>query len=358
MSDKKLMKGNEAIAEAAVLGGARYFFGYPITPQNEIPEYMSKRLPEVGGVFVQAESEVSAINMVYGAAGAGARAITSSSSPGISLKQEGISYIAGAELPCVIINMVRGGPGLGGIQPAQSDYFQAVKGGGHGDYKLLVYGPGSVQEAVDLIYNAFEKAEEYRMPVMLLGDGMLGQIMEAVTLPPMKDLSNAKEKDWATTGTHHGKDRRIINSLYIEPDVLESLNHRLFDRYEVLKQKEVLYEEYLTSDADVIICAYGTVARISKSAINTLRKEGYKVGMLRPITLFPFPEKILNKLSDSEQLKAFLTIELSMGQMIEDVKLSVCGKKPVDFYGRVGGNVMTPEDIVKFIKEKYYGDRI
>lgn len=349
---KILMKGNEAVAEAAVRGGCRAFFGYPITPQNEIPEYLSKRLPEVGGCFIQAESEVSAINMVYGAAGAGARAMTSSSSPGISLKQEGISYICGAELPCVIVNMVRGGPGLGGIQPAQSDYFQTVKGGGHGDYHMLVYAPSSVQEAVNIMYNAFDKADEYRMPVMMLGDGMIGQIMEAVELPPMKDPATFPKKEWATDGTGVGKNRRIINSLYIEPDVLEEVNHRLFKRYDTLKEKEVMCEKYLCDDAEIVIVAYGTVARISKSAVNDLRAKGIKVGLIRPITLYPYPEKIINEVAKQECVREFLTIELSMGQMVEDVRLAVNGLKPVDFYGRTGGNVMTPDDIVNYVLAK------
>ena len=349
---KVLMKGNEAVAEAAVRGGCRAFFGYPITPQNEIPEYLSKRLPEVGGCFIQAESEVSAINMVYGAAGAGARAMTSSSSPGISLKQEGISYICGAELPCVIVNMVRGGPGLGGIQPAQSDYFQTVKGGGHGDYHMLVYAPSSVQEAVNIAYDAFDKADEYRMPVMILGDGMIGQIMEAVELPEMKDPATFPKKEWATDGTGVGKNRRIINSLYIEPDVLEEVNHRLFKRYDALRANEVKCETYMCEDAEIVIVAYGTVARISKSAVNELRQKGIKVGLVRPITLYPYPEKIINDIAKQECVREFLTIELSMGQMVEDVRLAVNGLKPVDFYGRTGGNVMTPDDIVNYVLAK------
>ena len=254
---KELMKGNEAIAEAAVRGGCRAFFGYPITPQNEIPEYMSWRLFEVGGTYVQAESEVAAINMVYGAAGAGARAMTSSSSPGISLKQEGISYICGARLPCVIVNMVRGGPGLGGIQPAQSDYFQATKGGGHGDYHLLVYGPSSVQECVDIMYNAFDVSDKYRVPVMILGDGMLGQIMEPVELPEFKDLSKLPRKPWATYGDNKGKDRQIVNSLLIEPDVLEAHCHLLEDTYKEIAKNETAFENYLCDDAEVVITAYG-----------------------------------------------------------------------------------------------------
>ncbi len=352
MSEKKLMKGNEAIAEAAIRGGCRFFAGYPITPQNEIPEYMSWRLFEVGGQFVQSESEVAAINMVYGAGGAGARAMTSSSSPGISLKQEGISYIAGAEIPCVVINMVRAGPGLGGIQPCQGDYFQAVKGGGHGDYKMLVYGPNSVQECMDIVYNAFDKADEYRIPVMILGDGMLGQIMEAVTLPEMKDITKLPKKEWATTGDGVGANRRIVNSLYIEPDELEAINKRMYEKYAVMAERETRYEEYLCEDAEIVLTAYGTVARIAKSAVNILREEGIKAGLLRPITLYPFPTAAFNKVASEENVKRFVCVELSMGQMIEDVKLATECKKPVDFYGRSGGNVMSPEDIVEFVKRE------
>lgn len=352
MEEKKLMKGNEAIAEAAIRGGCRAFFGYPITPQNEIPEYMSYRMPEVGGVFIQSESEVSAINMVYGAGGTGVRAMTSSSSPGISLKQEGISYIAGAEIPCVIVNMVRSGPGLGGIQPAQCDYFQAVKGGGHGDYKMLVYGPCSVQECVDIMYDAFDKAFMYRVPVMILGDGMLGQIMEAVKLPPMKDLSNVKRPEWATDGTRFGKEHRVINSLYIIPDELEKINHKLFDKYELMAKNECMYEEYMCEDAEIILTAYGTVARIAKSSVDLLREKGIKAGLMRPITLFPFPSDRYARLANMENVKEFVAVELSMGQMIEDVKLAVEGKKPVKFFGRCGGNVMSSEDIVDFIEKE------
>ncbi|NCA66532.1 MAG: 3-methyl-2-oxobutanoate dehydrogenase subunit VorB [Clostridia bacterium] len=352
MSERELMKGNEAIAEAAIRGGCRFFFGYPITPQNEIPEYMSARLPEVGGVFIQAESEVSAINMVYGAAGVGARAMTSSSSPGISLKQEGISYIAGAELPCVIVNMVRCGPGLGGIQPSQGDYFQSVKGGGHGDYRMLVYGPSTVQEAVELAYSAFDKAEQYRLPVMILGDGMLGQIMEPVSLPEMKDISKLPRKEWAADGSHIGADRKIINSLYIEPDILEAMNIKLNNVYIDMSKNEVMCEEYLCDDAEIIITAYGTVGRIAKSSVQMLRKEGIKAGLIRPITLYPFPTQVYAKHVARAELKNILCVELSIaGQMIEDVRLSVDGKKPVSYFGRGGGNVMSAEDIVKVIKE-------
>lgn len=350
---KVLMKGNEAIAEAAVRAGCRAFFGYPITPQNEIPEYFSRRMPEVGGVFVQAESEVSAINMVYGAAGSGARVMTSSSSPGISLKQEGISYICAAELPCVIVNMVRGGPGLGGILPAQSDYFQAVKGGGHGDYRMLVYGPSTVQEAVDIMYEAFDKADKYRIPVMILGDGVLGQIMEAIELPEMVDIQTIPKKEWATDGTGVGESRRVINTLKIKPDVLEEVNNRLAYKYKSLSKHEVRYEQYRTEDAEIIFVAYGTVARISKSAVDTLRDKGIKAGLFRPITLYPFPSDPLLSLSKLRSSKKFLVIELSMGQMVEDVRLAVNGNKPVDFFGKVGGIIITPDDIVNYvIKEK------
>ncbi|MCQ2603049.1 MAG: 3-methyl-2-oxobutanoate dehydrogenase subunit VorB, partial [Clostridia bacterium] len=307
------------------------------------------RLPQVGGHFIQAESELAAINMVYGSAGAGGRAMTSSSSPGISLKQEGISYICGAELPCVIINMVRSGPGLGGIQPAQGDYFQAVKGGGHGDYKMLVYGPCSVQECVDLLYGAWDKAEKYRLPVMILGDGMLGQIMEAVTLPEMKDPATFPKKEWATDGTGFGATRRIVNSLYIVPDELEEMNHKLQKVYDNMCENETMVEEYLVDDAEIVLTAYGTVARIAKSAVDMLREKGVKAGLIRPITLYPFPKDAFKKAVDNSSVKKFLAVELSMGQYIEDVKLIVEGKKPVEFFGRSGGNVMAPEDIVEFV---------
>lgn len=348
---KKLWKGNEAIAEAAVAAGCRYFFGYPITPQNEIPEYMSWRLFEVGGSFIQAESEVSAINMVYGAAGAGARAMTSSSSPGISLKQEGISYIAGAELPCVIVNMMRSGPGLGGISPAQGDYFQATKGGGHGDYHCIVYAPSTVQEFVDITYNAFDVADKYRNPVMIIGDGMLGQMMETAEIPPMKDLSTLPSKDeWAACGHSDGK-QRLINSIRIEPDDLEAFNNRLFKKYQLIAENETKFEEYHNEDAEIVFVAYGSVARICKSAVLELRAQGIKAGLIRPITLYPFPTDVIVKTADKACAKKFITVEMSMGQMVEDVRLAVNGKKPVEFYGRCGGNIMMPADLVKYVKE-------
>ena len=345
---RKFMKGNEAIAEAAIRGGCRYFFGYPITPQNEVPEYMSKRLPEVGGVFIQSESEVAAINMVYGASCAGARAMTSSSSPGISLKQEGISYIATGELPCVILNMVRGGPGLGTIFPAQGDYFQATKGGGHGDYKMLVYTPASVQEAVDIIYEAFDKADKYRVITYILGDATIGQMMEPVELPEFKDLNNLPVKEWATTG-HKAEEHKIITTLEMNPDKFEGMIDHMYETYELLKKNEVRYEEYMCEGADTIVVAYGTVSRIAKTAVAKLREKGYKVGLFRPITVFPFPEVQIAELAGKKEVKRFFVTELSKGQMVEDVRLAVNGRKPVEFFGRNGGNVMTAEELMNEI---------
>ena len=347
---KVLMKGNEAIAEAAIQAGCKYFFGYPITPQNEIPAYMAKKLPKIGGTFIQAESEVSAINMVYGAAGAGARVMTSSSSPGISLKQEGISYIAGAELPCVIVNIVRGGPGLGGIQPAQSDYFQSVKGGGHGDYHLVVYAPATLQEAVNLTIEAFDVADQYRNPVMILGDGMLGQMMEPIEFVTPKKR-NLPEKTWATTGCDGSRPTNIINSLYIDPAELEEVIHRIFNKYEIIKQKEMKYECYQVEEADIIVAAYGTTSRIVKSTIELAKDKGIKIGLIRPITLWPFPYEVFDTTAAQESVKAFLSVEMSMGQMIEDVKIGVNGKKPVYFTGRTGGMVPTPQSILEKIEQ-------
>ena len=344
-----LMKGSEAIAEAAIRNGARFFFGYPITPQTEIPEYMSARMPEVDGCFLQAESEVAAINMVYGAAGAGARVMTSSSSPGISLKQEGISYIVGAELPCVIVNMVRGGPGLGSIQPAQSDYYQSTRGGGHGDYRMLVLAPSSVQEAVELTQQAFDLADKYRNPVLVMGDGLIGQMMEPVEMPEYVK-PELPEKTWAATGWKPGcgRERAIINSLYIDPSVLEQHNRKLYAKYAVMEQEECRWQEEMTDDADFVIVAYGTTARIARSAMRKLRENGIKVGLIRPITLWPFPNAPIQKAA--EHAKAFLTVEMSMGQMVDDVRLAVNGKKPVEFYGRTGGIVPTVREIVEQIE--------
>lgn len=336
------MTGNEAIAEAAIQAGCRYFFGYPITPQNEILEYMSRRLPEVGGCFLQAESEVAAINMVFGAAGAGARVMTSSSGPGISLKQEGISFIAAAELPCVIVNIMRAGPGLGGIQPSQSDYFQATKGGGHGGYHSLVLAPSTVQEAADLTMEAFDLADKYRNPVMILGDGYLGQMMEPVEFSERKAVT-APAKDWAITGAK-GRPRNVIRTLYLETDELEQLNLRIHRKYQEMAKNEVRVETYLTDDAEIVIAAYGTTARIAKTAIKILRGEGIKAGLVRPITLFPFPYQSFAKVS--EKVDKLLVVEMSLGQMIEDVKIGVNGRAGVYFYGRVGGNVPSYDEIV------------
>ncbi|MGO1371482.1 MAG: 3-methyl-2-oxobutanoate dehydrogenase subunit VorB [Senegalia sp. (in: firmicutes)] len=351
---KVLMKGNEAIGAAAIKAGCNYFFGYPITPQNELPEYMSRELPGVGGVYLQAESEVAAINMVYGAAGAGARVMTSSSSPGIALKQEGISYIAGAELPCVIVNIVRGGPGLGGIQPAQSDYFQATRGGGNGDYRHLVYAPATIQETVDLVMESFDVAEQYRNPVMVIGDGMIGQMMEPVEFNEPKKRTIAP-KTWATDGTKGKRKPNIINSLYIDPQVLENHVLKLEKKYDEIRKNETRYENYNVDDADVVVVAYGTTSRIVKNAIVKCEEEGMKVGLIRPITLWPFPDKAFEEITD--KTKAVLTVEMSTGQMIDDVKIAVNGKKPVYFYGRTGGMVPTPDAIVSEIKKITGGEK-
>lgn len=348
------MKGNEAIGAAAIKAGCRYFFGYPITPQNEVPEYMSRELPKVGGTFVQAESEVAAINMVYGAAGAGARVMTSSSSPGIALKQEGISYIAGAELPCVIINIMRGGPGLGGIQPSQTDYFQSTRGGGNGDYRSLVLAPANVQELADLIMLGFDKADEYRTPVMVVADGMIGQMMEPVEFKDEEEKV-LEEKAWATKGTKGQRKPNVINSLYLDPAELEQHNIRLQEKYNRMKENEVKVESYNLENADLVISAYGTTSRIVKTAIDKLEDEGYKIGLIRPITLWPYPFDEFNKINDS--CKGVLTVEMNTGQMLEDVKLALNGRLPAYFYGRTGGMVPTPEEIVDKVKEILGGDR-
>ncbi|CEG29763.1 3-methyl-2-oxobutanoate dehydrogenase subunit VorB [Bacillus sp. B-jedd] len=345
---KVLMKGNEVIAEAAIHAGCKYFFGYPITPQSELVAYMARRLPEVGGLFLQAESEVAAINMVYGAAGTGVRVMTSSSSPGFSLKQEGISYLAGAELPAVIVNVVRGGPGLGNIQPAQSDYFQVTKGGGHGDYHTPVLAPASLQEIVDLTRESFAIADRYRTPVILMGDGMLGQMMEPVEFS-REMQSDFPPKEWATTGTRGDGKRRVITSLQLDAETLEQRNIHLQKKYAEIVKNEVRYETYLTEDADYIITAFGTVARIAMNAIDRARKQGIKVGLIRPISLWPFPVLPFHETRD--RVKGYLSVEMSAGQMIEDVRLAVEGKAPVDFYGRTGGVVPTQEEIFGKITE-------
>lgn len=344
---KILMKGNEAMAEAAIMSGCRYYFGYPITPQNEVTAYMAKRLPEVGGVFLQAESEVSAINMVYGAGGAGGRVMISSSSPGISLMQEGISYIAGAEIPCVIVNVMRGGPGLGNITAAQSDYLQATKGGGHGDYHLIVLAPASVQEIADMMDKAFDLADKYRNPVMVLMDGILGQMMEPVEFKEkLSEELPVKQKDWATTGMRDREKPNLITSLYIEPEALEQHNYRLKEKYDKIKQNEVMYEEFNIEGAEIVIVAYGITSRIAKTAISMASKEGLRVGLIRPITLWPFPYKAFDNLD----VKALLTVEMSLEQMYEDVLLASNGRIPVHFLGRPGGVVIEPAEIVNKVK--------
>ena len=352
-----LMKGSEAIAEAAIRAGARFFFGYPITPQTEIPEYMSARMPEVGGCFLQAESEVAAINMVYGAASTGERVITSSSSPGVSLKQEGISYCAGAQLPCVILNVMRGGPGLGSIQASQGDYNQAVKGGGNGDYHLITYAPSSIQEAIDIFSFAFDKAEKYRVPVLFLADGIMAQMMEPVEMPEMVDFKvDPEKKPWATTGWKPGDDpakRAVINSLYINTEDLTVHNNHLQATYREIEKNEVMYEAYLCEDADYVITAFGTVARIAKSAINELREQGIKVGLFRPITVWPFPYKELAEAS--KNAKALLDVEANEGQMLQDVKLAINGAKPVEYFGHCGSLMPTTDEIVAKILEMKEG---
>lgn len=339
------MKGNEAIGEAAITAGCRYYFGYPITPQSELTEYMAKRLPKENGVFLQAESEVAAINMLYGAAGVGARVMTSSSSPGMSLKQEGISYLAGAQLPCVIVNIMRGGPGLGSIQPGQADYFQATKGGGHGDYRLLVLSPNSVQELADDTIRAFDLADQYRVPVLILGDGALGQMMEPVEFNP----SSVKvvEKPWAARGMHGRTTPNIINSLFLKPDILEAHNVELQRIYGIITANEVKWEELQTEDAELVLVAYGITSRICQTAMTMARAKGMKVGLLRPKTLWPFPSAPLANLA--KKAGKFLTVEMSAGQMVEDVRLAVNGAKPVEFYGRTGGMIPTPQEIYDVI---------
>lgn len=349
MTEKLFMKGNEAIAEAAIRAECRFYAGYPITPQNEIPEYMSWRMPEVEGVFIQAESELAAINMVYGAAACGARAMTSSSSPGISLKQEGISYLAGSELPAVIVNMERGGPGLGNISGSQADYFQTVKGGGHGDYRLLVYAPYNLQELWDITMLSFDKADEYRNPAMILADGILGQMMEPF-YPTPYEKPDLPEKTWALTGCK-GREPNVLKSLYMGEGELEYRNGLLQEKYRKMKEREVKFEAIGTDDAELVVVAFGIAARIALSAVRKLRNDGLKVGLFRPITLFPFPERELGALAGDK--RRFLTIELNAGQMVEDVRLSINGRSEVHFYGRPGGAILSPEEVQEKIQELY-----
>ncbi|WP_369295071.1 3-methyl-2-oxobutanoate dehydrogenase subunit VorB [Acutalibacter sp.] len=344
---KVLMKGNEALAEAAIRAGCRHFFGYPITPQTELAAYMSKRMPKVGGTYLQAESEISAINMVLGAASAGVRAMTSSSSPGISLKSEGISYMAGSDLPALIINVQRGGPGLGGIQPSQADYWQATKATGHGDFQILVFAPSTVQEMVDLVSDAFDAADRWRMPAMILADGMLGQMMEPVALPE-EGRAQLVEKPWAAAGHGGKRPHNVINSLYLTPDKLEELVAARYFRYDQVKRQEQRAETYLCEDAELILVAYGASARVARSAVNQARERGRKVGLIRPITLWPFPADCLQEAAKTA--KAFLSVEMSMGQMVDDVKLAIDCKAPVHFYGRTGGMIPTPAGVLEEIE--------
>ncbi len=347
MAEKVLMKGNEAIAEAAICAGCRHYFGYPITPQTEIAAYMAKKMPKIGGCFLQAESEVAAINMVYGVSSTGKRVMTSSSSPGISLKAEGLSYMAGADLPALVVNVQRGGPGLGGIQPSQSDYFQATRGGGHGDYRMIVLAPASVQEMASLTVKGFDLADKYRMTAMILADGTMGQMMEPVSLDFAE--SETVEKPWATNGTEMKREHNIVNSLFLQPDALERTNFERYERYALIEQNEVMYEEYMMEDAEICVAAFGIAARVAKNAINEARKQGIKVGMIRPITLWPFPVVPLKAAAD--KVKSFISVELSMGQMIEDIKLATECKKPVTLCNRAGGTIPSPEEVLAAIEK-------
>ena len=345
MADKVLMKGNEAIAEAAILAGCRHYFGYPITPQTEIAAYMAKKMPKIGGCFLQAESEIAAINMVYGVSSTGKRVMTSSSSPGVALKSEGLSYLAGADLPALVVNVQRGGPGLGGIQPSQSDYYQATKAGGHGDFRMIVLAPASVQEMAELTVKGFDLADKYRMTSMILADGTMGQMMEPVSL----DFCEGEkvEKPWATTGTKMEREHNIVNSLFLSPDELEKTNFARYEKYKQIEENEALYEEFMTDDADIVLVAFGIASRVSKNACIEARKMGIKVGLIRPITLWPFPKAPFEKTVDNA--KAYISVELSMGQMIDDVKLATDCKKPVYLCNRTGGMIVSPEEVLEKI---------
>jgi 2-oxoglutarate/2-oxoacid ferredoxin oxidoreductase subunit alpha len=348
VSDIRLMKGNEALAEASIRAGCKAYFGYPITPQSEILEYLADEGRARGMIVLQAESEVASINMVYGAAGAGARVMTTSSSPGISLMQEGLSYIACAELPCLVVNVNRGGPGLGTIQPSQGDYFQATKGGGHGDYRLIVLAPSSVQEMADFVFDAFDLADKYRNPVMILSDGALGQMMEKVAFRQYDPAQHTVPKPWATTGMSKGRDRNYITSLHIEPEKMEQINIHLQQKYQRIAEHETRYELVHGEDAEYLIVAYGLAARIAHKAVETARESGVRVGLLRPITLFPYPSGILRDMAN--RLAGVLVVEMNAGQMVEDVRLSVEGKTPVSFYGRMGGVIPSPDEVVQALE--------
>jgi len=347
MAERVLMKGNEAIAEAAIRAGCRHYFGYPITPQTEIAAYMAKKMPKIGGVFLQAESEIASINMVYGAAAAGMRVMTSSSSPGISLKSEGLSYIAGSDVPALVVNVQRGGPGLGGIQPSQSDYFQATKGGGHGDYRMIVLAPASVQEMASLTIKGFNLADKYRMTSMILADGTIGQMMEPISFEDAE--IETFEKPWALTGTEGKRKHNVVNSLYLQPDQLEKKNFERFERYRQVEENEAMWEAYMMEDAEICVVAFGIASRVAKNAIVAARKEGIKVGLIRPITLWPFPTKALAAAAD--KVKNFVCVELSMGQMIEDVRLATQCRKPVSLCNRCGGMIVSPDQVLESIRK-------
>ncbi len=351
MAERVLMKGNEAIAEAAIRAGCRHYFGYPITPQTEIAAYMAKKMPKIGGVFLQAESEVASINMVYGAAATGMRVMTSSSSPGISLKAEGLSYIAGSDVPALVVNVQRGGPGLGGIQPSQSDYFQATKGGGHGDYRMIVLAPASVQEMASLTIKGFNLADKYLMTSMILADGTIGQMMEPISFEDAE--IETYEKPWALTGTEGKRAHNVVNSLYLKPEELEQKNFERYERYKTVEENEQMWEEYMMEDAEICVVAFGIAPRVAKNAVVAARKEGIKAGLIRPITLWPFPKKAME--AAAEKVKSFISVELSMGQMIEDVRLYTGCKKPVTLCNRCGGMIPSPEQVLESIRQAQKG---
>ena len=351
MAERVLMKGNEAIAEAAIRAGCRHYFGYPITPQTEIAAYMAKKLPKIGGVFLQEESEIASINMVYGAAATGTRVMTSSSSPGISLKSEGLSYIAGSDVPAFVVNVQRGGPGLGGIQPSQSDYFQATKGGGHGDYRMIVLAPASVQEMASLTIKGFDLADKYNMIAMILADGTIGQMMEPISFEDAE--IRTYEKPWALTGTQCARKHNIVNSLYLKPDELEAKNFERFEKYAVVEENEPMWEEYMMEGAEICVVAFGIASRVAKNAVVAARAEGIKAGLIRPITLWPFPKKALA--AAAEQVKGFVSVELSMGQMIEDVRLATGCKKPVALCNRAGGMIPSPDEVLESLRKAQKG---
>ena len=352
MAERILMKGNEAIAEAAIRAGCRHYFGYPITPQTEIAAYMAKKMPKIGGVFLQAESEIASINMVYGAAAAGMRVMTSSSSPGISLKAEGLSYIAGSDVPALVVNVQRGGPGLGGIQPSQSDYFQAVKGGGHGDYRMIVLAPASVQEMASLTIKGFDLADKYNMTSMILADGTIGQMMEPIVFEDEEPA--VYEKPWALTGTEKKRKHNVVNSLYLKPDELEKKNFERYEKYKLVEENEAMWEEYMMEDAEICVVAFGIASRVAKNAVVAARNEGIKVGLIRPITLWPFPAAPISAAAD--KVKSFISVELNMGQMIEDIRLYSQCKKPVYLCNRAGGMIPGPDQVLESIRKAEKGE--